>query len=630
MREFNSNRSTDKRTTGSTTGKNNYAKKPYAKTNKESSTVGGQKTYGEKKSYGESKPYGEKKAYGESKPYGERKSFGEKKSYGESKPYGEKKAYGESKPYGEKKAYGESKPYGERKSFGEKKSYGESKPYGEKKAYGESKPYGERKSFGEKKSYGESKPYGEKKAYGESKPYGEKKAYGESKPFGERKAFGEKKSYGESKPYGEKKAYGESKPYGEKKSYGEKKAFEKPYKKFFDQDSTEKTERNNRLSAKLGKDDCQYAFQCNKCDYQGIEYQEQLKKKQEVAESVFGEKLKVLPTVGMEVPNRYRNKTDAIFGHVRGQVITGIYKEGGRDLVAIDECMMEMSKAQAIVADIKEMLKPFKIKTYDEETGYGLLRHVVIRTGINSSEIMVILVLGSPILPSKNNFIKLLIEKHPEITTILLNINDKKTTAVLGNKESIIYGKGFIEDTFDELKFKIYSKTHYPVNPVQTLKVYKKAIELAGLNGLETVVDTYAGLGVLGLLAAKTAQTVIGMESNNDHVKEAILSAKQNNCQNIKFYCSDPSKLIEELAESQEKADVVFINSPRNGCGVALFDALGKLAPKKIIYISNNIYSLEKDMQFLLDNNYQAKELYPFDVFPYTKAVDSVVLFTRK
>ena len=588
MREFNSNRSADKRTTGSTTSKNNYAKKPYAKTNKDSSTASGQKSYGE------------------SKPYGERKTFGEKKSYGESKPYGEKKSYGESKPYGEKK------------------SYGESKPYGEKKSYGESKPYGERKTFGEKKSYGESKPYGEKKSYGESKPYGERKSFGESKPYGE------KKSYGDSKPYGEKKSYGESNPYGEKKTFGEKKAFEKPYKKFFDQDSSEKAERNTRLSAKLGKDDCQYTFQCNKCDYQGIEYQEQLKKKQEVAENVFGDKLKVFPTVGMEVPNRYRNKTDAIFGHVRGQVITGIYKEGGRDLVAIDECMMEKSKAQAIVADIKGMLKPFKIKTYDEETGYGLLRHVVIRTGINSGEIMVILVLGSPILPSKNNFIKLLMEKHPEISTILLSINDKKTTAVLGNKESIIYGKGFIEDTFDELKFKISSKTHYPVNPVQTLKVYKKAIELAGLNGSEVVVDTYAGLGILGLLAANKAQSVIGMESNNDHVKEAVFSAKQNNCQNIKFYCSEPAKLIEEMAESQERADVVFINSPRNGCGVALFDALGKLAPKKIIYISNNIYSLEKDMQFLLDNNYQAKELHPFDVFPYTKAVDSVVLFNHK
>ena len=554
MREFKTNRSTDKRTTKSATGKSNS----------------------------------------------DRRAYGEKKSYGDSKPYGEKKSYGDSKPYGEKKSYGDSKPYGEKKSFGEKKSYGESKPYGEKKSYGDSKPYGEKKSFGEKKSYGESKPYGEKKS------------------------FGEKKSYGESKPYGEKKSYGESKPYGEKKTY------EKPYKKFFNQEALETDEKNNRLRAKLGKDDCQYAFSCNKCDYQGMEYQEQLDKKQEALKSVTADKMKVYPIVGMEVPNHYRNKTDAIFGHARGQVITGIYKENGRDLVPIDECMMEMSKAQAIVADIKNMLKPFKIKTYDEETGYGLFRHAVIRTGIHSGEIMVILVLGSPILPSKNNFIKALIEKHPEISTILLNVNDKRTTAVLGNKESIIYGKGYIEDTFDEFKIRIFSKSFYPVNPEQTVKVYKKAIELADLKAGTSVVNLYAGLGLLGLMAAKTAQSVVGMESNSDHVKEAIFCAKHNDCQNIKYYCSEPAKLIEEMAESQEKADVVFMNAPRNGSGALLIEALGKLAPKKIVYFSNNIFSLEKDMQLLLNQNYQAKEIHPFDVFPYTKAVDSVVLFQHK
>ena len=185
--------------------------------------------------------------------------------------------------------------------------------------------------------------------------------------------------------------------------------------------------------------------------------------------------------VGMEDPFHYRNKVHAVFGHKKdGTVISGIYQEGTHFIVPVDECLIEDQRADAIIRDIRGLLKSFKIKTYNEDTGYGLFRHVLIRTGYHSGQIMVVLVLGSPILPSKNNFVKALRKLHPEITTIVLNVNGQKTSMILGEKETVLYGKGYIEDELCGKTFRISSKSFYQVNPVQTEKLYGKAIELAG------------------------------------------------------------------------------------------------------------------------------------------------------
>ena len=255
---------------------------------------------------------------------------------------------------------------------------------------------------------------------------------------------------------------------------------------------------------------CPYAKKCGGCDYQGVSYEKQLKEKQEFVRKNVGAYCKVLPIIGMEEPYHYRNKVHAVFDIVKGgkantkkgtkskisgatpgTIISGVYKAGTHDVVNIDACCIEDEKADAIIRDIRGLLRSFKIKTYDEDTGYGLLRHELVRRGFHSGEIMVVLVLGSPILPSKNNFVKALRKLHPEITTVVINVNDKRTSMVLGEKETVIYGKGFIEDTLCGCTFRISPKSFYQVNPIQTEVLYGKAIDYAGLTGKERVVDAY-------------------------------------------------------------------------------------------------------------------------------------------
>ncbi|MDF2803488.1 MAG: rlmCD 1, partial [Anaerocolumna sp.] len=260
----------------------------------------------------------------------------------------------------------------------------------------------------------------------------------------------------------------------------------------------------------------------------------------------------------------------------------------------------------------------------------GLLRHVMIRTGYASGEIMVVLVLASPILPSKNNFVKALREQHPEITTIVVNVNDKKTSMVLGNKEQVIYGKGYIEDTLCGKVFRISPKSFYQVNPVQTEVIYNKAIEMADLTGTETVVDAYCGIGTIGLIAADHVNKVIGVELNKDAVRDANINAKRNDATNIEFYNNDAGEFMSQMAEQKETVDVVFMDPPRTGSNEQFMDALASLKPKKVVYISCNPITLERDLEYLTKKGYKAVKAVPVDMFPWTGHVETVCLLERK
>lgn len=390
---------------------------------------------------------------------------------------------------------------------------------------------------------------------------------------------------------------------------------------------------------------CPYAKKCGGCDYQGVPYEKQLKEKQELVRKNVGNYCKVLPIIGMDNPYHYRNKVHAVFDIVRGgkrgtqkgmksktsgasagQIISGVYKAGTHDVVNIDECQIEDAKADAIIRDIRYLLRSFKIKTYDEDTGYGLLRHVLIRRGFHSGEIMVVLVLGSPILPSKNNFVKALRKLHPEITTVVVNVNDKKTSMVLGEKETTIYGKGFIEDTLCGCTFRISPKSFYQVNPIQTEVLYNKAIEYAGLTGKETVIDAYCGIGTIGIIAADKAKEVISVELNKDAVRDAITNAKRNQIKNIKFFNADAGEFMVEMAAEGKKADVVLMDPPRAGSDEAFLSSVVKLSPKKIVYVSCNPETLGRDLKYLTKHGYKAEKCQPVDMFPWTSHVESVVL----
>ena len=405
------------------------------------------------------------------------------------------------------------------------------------------------------------------------------------------------------------------------------------------------------IQKKQGKTEaCPYAKKCGGCDYQGMTYEKQLKEKQDYVRKNVADFCKVLPIIGMDNPYHYRNKVHAVFdvekrrgnrnnsgkqsakSHAKaapGGVISGVYKAGTHEVINIDSCEIEDELSSAIIRDIRGLLHSFKIKTYDEDTGYGLLRHVLVRRGFHSGEVMVVLVLGSPILPSKNNFVKALRKLHPEIATVVINVNDKQTSMVLGEKETVIYGKGYIEDTLCGCTFRISPKSFYQVNPVQTEILYNKAIEYAALTGKERVIDAYCGTGTIGLIAASKAREVIGVELNRDAVKDAIINAKRNNIRNEQFYNADAGQFMVELVEQKEKVDVVLMDPPRAGSDEAFLSSVVRLAPGKIVYVSCNPETLARDLKYLTRHGYQAMECQPVDMFPWTKHVETVVLLSQ-
>lgn len=375
---------------------------------------------------------------------------------------------------------------------------------------------------------------------------------------------------------------------------------------------------------------CKSYKKCGGCQYQGLAYPKQLEKKQKNVEALLKKFGKVNPIIGMKEPFYYRNKVHAVFDRDRrGNIISGTYEANSHRVVPIEECLIEDKKCQEIIRTIRGMLKSFKIKTYDEDTGYGLLRHVLVRRGAKSGEIMVVLVLGSPIFPSKNNFVKALRKEHPEITTILLNVNSKKTSMVLGEKESVIYGKGFIRDELCGCTFRISAKSFYQVNPVQTEVLYNKAIEFAALTGKERVIDAYCGIGTIGMIAAKHAKEVIGVELNKDAVRDAKLNAKENNVKNIVFRQGDAGEFMTAMAAAGEKADVVLMDPPRAGSDEAFLSAVVKLAPKKVVYVSCNPETLARDLKYLTRKGYEVRKIQPVDMFGFTVHVETVCLLSR-
>lgn len=375
---------------------------------------------------------------------------------------------------------------------------------------------------------------------------------------------------------------------------------------------------------------CPVDRKCGGCQYLSMDYQKQLRMKQEMVEKLLKTFGKLDSIVGMADPYHYRNKVHAVFDRKKdGTVISGVYQEGTHIVVPVTNCLIEDEKSDAIINDIRGLLKSFKIKTYDEDTGYGLLRHVLIRRGFASGQIMVVLVLGSPILPSKNNFVKALRKLHPEITTVVLNVNDKKTSMVLGEKESVIYGKGFIEDELCGCTFRISPKSFYQVNPVQTEVLYNKAMEYAKLTGQEKVIDAYCGIGTIGMVAAKQAKEVIGIELNKDAVRDAIGNAKRNQMKNIRFVQGDATEFMVAMAERKEQADVVFMDPPRSGSTEAFLDAAVKLGPKRIVYISCNPETLARDLKYITKKGYVMKAATPVDMFPHCDHCEVVCCLSK-
>jgi 23S rRNA (uracil1939-C5)-methyltransferase len=376
---------------------------------------------------------------------------------------------------------------------------------------------------------------------------------------------------------------------------------------------------------------CSVSKKCGSCQYQGVPYKEQLAAKQKRMKKLLGKFANVKPIIGMDDPFYYRNKVHAVFDRdKKGNIICGTYEAKTHKVVPIEECMIEDKISQEIIRTIRDMLKSFRIKTYDEDTGYGLLRHVLVRRGFSTDEIMVVLVIGSPIFPSKNNFVKALRKKYPQITTVVLNVNAKKTSMVLGERDIVIYGKGYIRDTLCGCTFRISPQSFYQVNPVQTEILYKTAIEYAGLGRKETVIDAYCGIGTIGLVAAKRAKNVIGVELNPDAVRDARINAKENKITNARFYQGDAGEFMENMAENGEHADVVFMDPPRTGSDKKFMSSVIKLNPSRIVYISCGPETLARDLEYLTKHGYDVRKIQPVDMFSFTDHCENICLLTKK
>ena len=379
-----------------------------------------------------------------------------------------------------------------------------------------------------------------------------------------------------------------------------------------------------------GKNTCEAAGKCGGCDFQGVPYEKQLAEKQKNVESLLTPFCKVHPIKGMEHPVHYRNKVHAVFGRTRaGEIISGVYEKNSHRIVPVEECMLEDEIADAIIRDIRALLKSFHIQVYDEDRGTGLLRHVLIRRGFATGEVLVVLVLSTPVLPSKNNFVNVLRKLHPEITSVVLNVNSRRTSMVLGDREIVLYGKGYIEDILCGKRFRISPKSFYQVNPVQTEYLYETAIRLSGLTGKETVIDVYCGIGTIGLAAAEQAGKVIGVELNADAVRDAILNCKQNGIRNARFYQGDAGEFMTDMAEKGERADVVFMDPPRAGSDAAFLYSLTRMAPERVVYISCNPETLARDLKYLTENGYKAEGAWPVDMFPWTEHIETCVLLSK-
>ncbi len=404
----------------------------------------------------------------------------------------------------------------------------------------------------------------------------------------------------------------------------------------------EEKHKNNKTTKCSSK--CLISKKCGGCQYIDKDYQETLDIKFKTVSRLLSNFGRVQEIIGMDAPYNYRNKINVAFKRKKnGEIVAGPYEEGTHNVLPAPQggCLIEDRRAYPIIETIKKLIPSFKITIHNEDTGYGLLRHVMIRTAHATGQIMVVLVTASPVFPSKNNFAKALVKAHPEITTIVQNINMKDTSMVLGDRNQTMYGKGYIEDVLCGKKFRLSPNSFYQVNPVQTEKLYGKAIELAGLTGKETIIDAYSGIGTIGIVASHRAKEVIGVELNKDAVKDAITNAKLNDCRNVRFYNNDAGKFMVNMAENRDNksdismgysstVDVVFMDPPRSGSNEAFMSSVLKLAPKKVVYISCGPESLARDLKFMTKNDrYKVDKMVACDMFGFTAHCEMIVLLKK-
>lgn len=381
--------------------------------------------------------------------------------------------------------------------------------------------------------------------------------------------------------------------------------------------------------------DCATYKRCGGCDLRHIKYEQTLKMKQNAVQALVNKTLKnkieVKETLGMENPFFYRNKAQYPVGVNKDRKpIIGVFANRTHEVIPIKNCLIQNPKSEAIAKFILEFIKEKNISIYNEKTGRGFFRHIVIKVGIKTNEIMCIFVINGKKFPYEDELVKKLKQNYPEIKTIVKNINMKNTNVILGQENINLYGNGYIEDVLGEYKFKISPLSFYQVNPKQAEKLYNLGIEMAKVSKEDTVFDLYCGIGTISLFIAKYAKKVYGVEIVEQAIKDAKQNAKINNIENVQFIAGDTKIVLEDLIYKKGIiADIVIFDPPRKGLDNNSINNILKIKPKKIVYISCNPATLVRDLA-LFEELYEVKTIIPVDMFPFTKHVECVAVLELK
>ncbi|OBW51636.1 23S rRNA (uracil-5-)-methyltransferase RumA [Solibacillus silvestris] len=374
---------------------------------------------------------------------------------------------------------------------------------------------------------------------------------------------------------------------------------------------------------------CVYFSQCGGCQLQHLSYEGQLKWKQNMVANVMKRLGKidapVHPVKGMEEPWHYRNKSQLPFAqNESGQMVAGFYKTKSHSIVDMERCLIQTGEADVVMADLKRELEILGLRPYDEKSHQGMLRHVVVRKGRATGEVMVVLVTKSKKFPQASAVIEKIRALIPNITSIVQNVNGEKTNVIFGNDTFTLWGKDTIEDTIGNVRFEISARSFYQVNPVQTEVLYKQALDYAQLTGNERVIDAYCGIGSISLFLAQKAGHVMGVEIVEQAIEDAKRNAALNGFTNTYFEAGPAEEVIPRWYKEGKEADVLVVDPPRKGCDEALLSTIIEQKPKRVVYVSCNPATLARDLRILEDGGYKTQEVQPVDMFPHTTHCEAV------
>ncbi len=378
---------------------------------------------------------------------------------------------------------------------------------------------------------------------------------------------------------------------------------------------------------------CPVYNECGGCSLQHLQYEAQLKAKEELVKEALEKYAKIKqmikPIIGMDNPWGYRNKAQLPVKEVDGKVKAGLYKQGSHKLVEIGACPIQHPKTNEVIEVVRGILAELKIPIYDERKRTGVIRHIVARVGFATEETQLTLITATDTIPKVKELVQEIKKRLPYIDSIVQNINQKKTSLVFGEKTIVLQGKERIEERLGDITYYLSPRAFFQLNPEQTVKLYNEVERAANLTGKEIVVDAYCGVGTIGLWLAKKAKKVIGI----DIIREAIEDAKRNamvgNYQNVEYVVGKVEELLPKWYKKGFQADVVIVDPPRTGLDIKLRETLLKIKPKKIVYVSCNPSTLGKDLALFLQNNYKVESIQPVDMFPQTMNVECVVLMSR-